>query len=174
MKIKTLFKLTLILVSFAGLVGVGFHFILIPQLNRSNKTINVVNKFPQTGNVATPGTTSTLQLIDRPFFKKNEQSSVLIHPRFNDGSTNIIFYINYGNNNFQYNAETTGHGALPFSDYFTPPPGIGKYVAVEYNNGRGTFGCSGIPLNECVANPHFISQYSFEVIDNNMISPASH
>jgi len=106
---------------------------------------------------------ATPQLFDKNIFGENEQSSAIVHSRFNDGSTNIIFYIDYGNNNFQYNAETIGHGDLPFSDYYAPAPGIGKYIAVEYFNDGGTFGCSGFSLNECIADPHFISQFGFEV-----------
>lgn len=102
-------------------------------------------------------------LLGAPIFRENEQSLTMVHSLFTDGSTNVIFYIDYGNNNFQYNAETIGHGDFPFSDYYAPAPGVGKYIAVEYLNDGGTFGCSGLPLNECVADPHFINQFSFEV-----------
>jgi len=113
----------------------------------------------------------TPQLFDKDIFGENEQSSAMIRPRFLDGSTNIIFYIDYGNNNFQYAAETSAHYDLPFSDYYAPAPGVGKYIAVEYRNDAGTFGCSGISLNECITDPHFISQFSFEIRDDVIVVP---
>jgi hypothetical protein len=115
--------------------------------------------------------TATLELIDKPVFKEKDQTLTTIHSRFNDGSTNIIFYIDYGEYGIQYNAQTIGHGDSPLSDYYAPAPGVGKYIVVEYFNDSGTFDCSGLPLDECVADPHFISQFSFEVVDDNAIIP---
>lgn len=109
-------------------------------------------------------------LLDKSFFRENEQSTVIVRPRFKDGSENIIFYIDYGNNNFQYVAETIMHKDLPFSNYYSPAPGIGKYVGVEYLNDGKKFGCSGISLRKCIEDPHFVSQFSFEITSNDTIN----
>jgi len=108
----------------------------------------------------------TPNFLDASNFKENEQSLIFVRPQHNDASTNIIFYAYDADNYPQYIAETIGHGDLPFSDYFAPAPGIGKYVAVEYYNDGGTFGCTGISLSDCVNNTHFINQFSFEITGN--------
>lgn len=104
--------------------------------------------------------TSTPQLLDTPLFREDEQTLETIHPRFTDGSTNIIFFID---NAPQYFAEAIANGDHILSDYFDPLLSMGKYVLVEYKNDDGNFGCSGFSLNECVADPHFVSQISFEI-----------
>jgi len=103
---------------------------------------------------------ATRQLLDKSVFGENEQTLEMIHPRFTDGSTNIIFFID---NAPQYFAESIAHNGHLLSDYFDPPLGVGKYILVEYSNDGGNFGCSGFSSNDCVADPHFISKFSFEV-----------
>ena len=125
---------------------------------------------------------ATSQLLDKSIFRENEQSAVSVHPRFNDNSTNIAFYAEcptvacpdngtLESPEFVFFAENLGHGFLPFSDYWTPDPSFHKLVAVEYFNDRQQFTCSDLSLNECIADPHFISQFSFEIVDNNAIIP---
>ena len=108
------------------------------------------------------------QLLDKSVFREDEQTLEMIHPRLTDGSTNIIFFID---NAPQYFAEAIANGDHLLSDYFDPPLSVGKYILVEYSNDGGNFGCSGFSLNDCVTDPHFISQESFEIVDNNAIIP---
>lgn len=122
----------------------------------------------------TPKTHS--QFFNKPVFKENEQSSVIVSPTFNDNSTNIAFYIkcpsvtcpNDGTIEspvYIFSAENLGHGSLPFSDYWAPPI-TSDYVAVEYKNDGQQFSCSGISLDECFADPHFINVFYFTLVDN--------
>lgn len=104
-----------------------------------------------------------LKLLDQPCFREDEQSSILIHPRFRDGRTNIIFYRDYGTS-LGYVAETVATGDRPFSEYYDPAPGEGKYIVMEYRNDGGAFSCSGITPSECMNDPHFVSQLGFEIL----------
>jgi hypothetical protein len=103
------------------------------------------------------------QLMDRSSYQAGDESSAIVHSRFNNGSTNIIFYIDYGDGYPQYVAETVGQGDQPLTNYYSPAPGVGKYKVVEYYNDGGSFGCSGLSFSDCVANPRLISQFSFEI-----------
>ncbi len=111
---------------------------------------------------ATTSASSSTQLVDQSVFTAAEQSSVYIHPKYTDGSTNIIFYTD---NAPQYFAETIATGAHALTDYFNPPLTNGKYIVVEYFNDGGSFGCSGLSLAQCVADPHFVEQLHFEIAD---------
>ncbi len=133
---------------------------------------------------------SQIQLIEKPVFKENEQSTVAVHPRFNDESTNIAFYINCVNHSACFDnistdtsvdtgtttpklsqmvfaAENLGHGYLPFSEYWAPDPAIGKYTAIEYYNDNQQFSCSDLSVEDCVNDSHFISRLDFEITSNN-------
>ena len=116
------------------------------------------------------------QFFNKPVFKENELSSEIVSPIFNDNSTNIAFYIKCPNTScpndgtiespvYIFSAENLGHGALPFSDYWAPPI-ASDYVAVEYKNDEQHFSCSGISLDECFADPHFINVFYFTLVNN--------
>lgn len=116
------------------------------------------------------------ELISKKIFKENEQSSVTIHTFFDDASTNIAFYIRCPSIACQsdgtdevpiylFSAENIGRGSLPFSDYWVPPT-PNEYVAVEYNNEAQQFSCSGLTLDACIADTHFIAQFAFSLIDS--------
>ena len=125
---------------------------------------------------------SGLQPPGRELFRKNELATTTVRPRFNDNRTNIAFYgqcpaaacPNDGTPEspiYHYFSDNTGHGDFPFSNYWAPEPGISKIIAVEYYNDRQQFSCSNLTLEQCVANSHFISQQSFEIVpDNTVIS----
>lgn len=120
--------------------------------------------------------TDPAQLLDTSVFKTEDQPIVLVKPTFNDSSTNIAFYMKCPSeacpNNgtiespvYIFSAENLGHGVLPFSDYWAPPI-TSDYVAVEYKNDEQQFSCSGISLDECFADPHFINVFYFTLVNN--------
>ncbi len=120
--------------------------------------------------------TDPAQLLDTSVFKTEDQPIVLVKPTFNDNSTNIAFYMKCPSeacpNNgtlespvYIFSAENLGHGTLPFSDYWAPPI-ASDYVAVEYKNDEQQFSCSGISLEECLADPHFINVFYFTLMDS--------
>jgi hypothetical protein len=103
-------------------------------------------------------------LHDGAVLQASDLSTVMVHPVWNDGSTNITFFQDYGNS-MTYMAETIGHGDAPLSSYYAPLPGPGKYVMLEYQNDGGNFGCNGISVAQCVQDPHFIARTDFEITD---------
>ena len=128
-------------------------------------------------------------MFDKASFTKSEQSSVFVHPSFNDNTTNIAFYVKcYGvdcppvsptatSSSFSFSAENLGHGDLPFSDYWAPPetttsdaPSVKEYVAVEYFNDTQQFTCSDLSLDQCLNNSHFVGQFSFKIADKEVPS----
>lgn len=113
------------------------------------------------------------KLLNRSVFSESEKSSIVIRPIFFDYSTSLILYVSNGDTpeTWTYEPEMLGFGYFLFSDYFSFGSPVGRYILVEYKNDEQTFSCYGLPLNECVANTHFISQQSFEIIDNNTIIP---
>lgn len=118
--------------------------------------------------LSAPSATSTPALtvsLDAPSFTESEQATVLVHPRYNNASTTIIFYTDPGaNGEPSYAAETVSHGHLPFSVYFSPPPGAGTYTMIEYDN-DGQFDCSGISLSDCAADSHFLGRFDFTITE---------
>ncbi|MBI3626505.1 hypothetical protein HY224_00475 [Candidatus Uhrbacteria bacterium] len=102
-------------------------------------------------------------LVAKAQFLENEQASTMIHPHSIDGSTNVAFYLDI-DGTMWWQAEQLGSlGDLPFSKYWEPTPATGKYVAVEYVNDIQQFSCSGLTLNDCLSDPHFIDQFSFVI-----------
>jgi hypothetical protein len=123
--------------------------------------------------------TDPSQLLDTSIFKTDDQPIVLVKPTFNDSSTNIAFYMKCPSeacpNNgtlespvYIFSAENLGHGTLPFSDYWAPPI-ASDYVAVEYKNDEQQFSCSGISLDNCLSDSHFISVFYFSLVENSTI-----
>ncbi|MBV9159123.1 MAG: hypothetical protein JO019_00830 [Candidatus Kaiserbacteria bacterium] len=104
--------------------------------------------------------------------KEGELAQAIAHTKESDGSTNVIFYQLYPDGSASYMAETTGHGDAPLSTYFAPLPAPGKYTMVEYRNDDG-FECNGIPLTQCVHDPHFVARTDFEVFDDTASPPDS-
>jgi len=105
--------------------------------------------------------------LEKSAFRENEQSTIVLHPSLNDGSTNIAFYIPYNSpTNWVWQAETPSVGDATFSNYWAPTPAIGKYIVIEYRNDKQQFSCSGLSLNDCLNDPHFISKEAFDIIDN--------
>ena len=114
--------------------------------------------------------------IEKPIFKENEQSSVLLNPVFNDNSTNIAFYMKCPNvacpdngtaskPEYVFSAENLGHGTLPFSDYWAPPT-LTDFSAIEYNNDNQQFTCSDKTLDACTADAHFVAITYFTLVSN--------
>ena len=123
--------------------------------------------------------TPTADILEKPIFKEGEQGSVQIQPAFNNRTTNIAFYIkcpsvscmNYGTQElpvFHFSAENIGHGHSAFSNYWAPPDSS-EYVAIEYVNDQQQFTCSDLSLEECIADPHFISKFHFKIVDDNTV-----
>jgi len=122
--------------------------------------------------------TTTNALVGKPVFKENEQSSVSVHPLFNDDSTNIAFYIkctgatcpsnSATTTQYVFSAENTGHGTLAFSDYWAPPS-LSEFVAVEYKNDHQQFTCSDKSLDACKADPHLVAITNFAIVSNDTI-----
>jgi hypothetical protein len=128
----------------------------------------------------------TVPLLDKSIFRQDEESTVFIRPHFSDGRINIVFYGQCPTEGgacpdtgtiespvYNFFDEFLGRGDLPFSDYWVPDSSIHKFVAVEYFNDAQQFTCADLSLNQCISDPHFISQFSFEIVDNNAIIPTS-
>ena len=124
-----------------------------------------------------PTATSTVQLLNESAFTTDDLSTVLVQPQFTDGSTNIAFYLDI-DGTYVWQAEQLGSlGVLPFVDYWdvsgNSDGGIGNYVAVEYLNSGQQFSCSGLSLDDCVADPHFISQFGFQIVNDDAATDLS-
>lgn len=125
----------------------------------------------------TSSATTSAAFIERPIFKESEQTSILVHPVFNDNSTNVAFYMKCPNvacpDNgtpknpvYIFSAENLGHGILPFSDYWAPPT-LTDFIVIEYKNDNQQFTCSDKTLDECKADAHFVAITNFELVSNN-------
>jgi len=114
------------------------------------------------------------QLLDKSVFKESEKSSIMIRPTFIDYTTSLILYVSNGDNpeTWTYEPETIGFGYFLFTDYFSFGSPVGRYVLVEYKNDKQMFSCYGLPKDECIANPHFVSEFDINIVsDNTVIAP---
>lgn len=155
---------------FTFVLAIGFLSIGIISLPKANGQLP-----PETETVTTP-TPETSAMITQSVFRENEQSVVLLNPKFDDRSTNIAFYIkcpnvacpDIGNNNsplYIFSAENTGHGTKPFSDYWAPPA-LTDYIVIEYKNDIQQFTCSDKTVEECQLDPHFVARFDFALVNN--------
>ncbi|MEJ0021751.1 MAG: immunoglobulin-like domain-containing protein [Candidatus Doudnabacteria bacterium] len=130
---------------------------------------------------ARPITDTTPQLLGKTIFRKKDQATIPVHPRFKNGNTNIAFYAlcptvacpavgTTASPKYNFFAEDTTTGDQPFSNYWTPDPSFHKIVVVEYVNDNHQFTCSDLSLDQCIANRHFISQTSIQLVDDNAIT----
>lgn len=122
-------------------------------------------------------TVTASPLLSTSVFSINDFSNVLVQPQFTDGTTNVAFYLDI-NGTYWWQAEQLGSlGLLPFINYWdvsgNSDGGIGNYVAVEYLNDAQQFSCSGLSLSDCVADPHFINQFSFQIVDSDAMSTST-
>lgn len=138
--------------------------------------------FPFIGPQKQPSLPLSQELLSQPVFRENEQSNIEVNSVFADNSTNIIFYIQCpsvacpddGTKEspvYLFNNETLARGDLPFSEYWVPPA-LTEYIAIEYKNDKQQFSCSGVSLDACLTDPHFIKKFHFELVDNNTVITA--
>ena len=132
---------------------------------------------------ANPVKTEPAKFISKEIFKESELSAVMVHPVFDDSTTNIAFYIKcptvacpdngtVDSPVYLFSAENLGQEMKPFSAYWAPPA-LTDYIAIEYKNDKQQFTCSDLTFAACQADPHFVTRFDFSLVDESItITPA--